>query len=340
MSCLSHQVQAKAAFDHVLHSVLGKDNASALTRGLLKAGVDDICLLVNMEDSTISTLTYDRSEAEKDIPVPKGDKNLLQVFLDYVSHRNATIDPLSGDIGSWLHLSQASFDIFRLNPSYIAWRRVHGGKARSSSSKLSAVPGLATSKSCSQDDSKAQDCIPPPVTDALPSNVIAGNDPAAEQGLQFCGISSMCHGELPRTTEDVVCYGELKIGESTCKVLEDKLEDASGATELSGHEFCDEASDIFLDLKQQGNQSLHQDLQRRLLMLLQSKKASRLMGSGFLVIGKSEKVEAMKWTGVLHADQSVGCQVHFSKVPTAGCVDQETLHPCSVGWPPPSLCTI
>ena len=161
MSCLSHQVQAKAAFDHVLHSVLGKDNASALTRGLLKAGVDDICLLVNMEDSTISTLTYDRSEAEKDIPVPKGDKNLLQVFLDYVSHRNATIDPLSGDIGSWLHLSQASFDIFRLNPSYIAWRRVHGGKARSSSSKLSAVPGLATSKSCSQDDSKAQDCIPP-----------------------------------------------------------------------------------------------------------------------------------------------------------------------------------
>jgi hypothetical protein len=204
-----------------------------------------------------------------------------------------------------------------------------------------SVPSLA-SKSCSQEDTKAQDCIPPPATEALPNDIAGGGSDQnhhVQHELQLCGISSVSHGELPRTAEDVVCYGEQKIGDSTCKVLGDKLDDERGARELSGHESCDGASDIFLDLKQQGNKSLHQDLQQRLLMLLQSKKSSRLMGTGF-VIGKSEKVESMKLMGVLHADQLVGCQVHLSKIPAAGCVNPETLHPCSVGWPPPSLCII
>ena len=78
--------QAKAAFNHVLDNVLGRNDSSPLKQSLLKENVQDIFDLCSMEESTISVLCYDKSPTETDVDISRTDKTLLRIVITYVGY--------------------------------------------------------------------------------------------------------------------------------------------------------------------------------------------------------------------------------------------------------------
>lgn len=106
---------SKTAFDHVMEHVLGHDRDSPLTRALLDIRCFDIYTLLNLSMEDIAELTYD-TETEKEIPVAKGDKNLLRQFLEFVAYRHNSGNPIGDE---WVQVTMEDFDAFRSQPSRI-----------------------------------------------------------------------------------------------------------------------------------------------------------------------------------------------------------------------------
>ena len=104
---------AKAAFNHVMDNVLGKDDSSPLKMALIKAGCDDMHALNMATDQLIDDLVHDKSQTETDVPVPPFQRALVTVFLNYVAHRNNTGNPIGSD---WTAVTPEEFDNYRTSP--------------------------------------------------------------------------------------------------------------------------------------------------------------------------------------------------------------------------------
>ena len=125
--------QSRAAFNHVLDNVLHRGDDSGLKQALVSDGYADIESLINIRHGDIDDLTYDKTATEVDVPVKRGDKSLLCIFQDYVTHRNMSSDPIEG---SWTTITSDQFNTFRVDPSY----NPNGGPASGSSHAPPATP--------------------------------------------------------------------------------------------------------------------------------------------------------------------------------------------------------
>jgi len=75
-----------------------------LYKALEKSGDNDIMAMITLCDCDIDSLTYDRSDTEKDVPLSRVDKNLLCIFThESIGH------PIGND---WLSLTAEDFDDF------------------------------------------------------------------------------------------------------------------------------------------------------------------------------------------------------------------------------------
>ena len=104
--------QSIAAFDHIMDTVLGRP---ILKSALESEGFQDIYALLMIDEATIDNLVYSDEEGTTTSPLPRGDKNLIKVFLGYYKYRSVTEDP----IDDWLKITEEDFNEFRLNASFI-----------------------------------------------------------------------------------------------------------------------------------------------------------------------------------------------------------------------------
>ena len=101
-----------AAFDHVMENVLGR---AVLRSALESEGIQDIYALLTLDEETIDALSHSDEEGTTSLPLPRGDRNLIKVFLGYYRYRSATGDP----IDDWLQVTEEGFNEFRLNPDAV-----------------------------------------------------------------------------------------------------------------------------------------------------------------------------------------------------------------------------
>ena len=57
--------QAKAAFNHAMNNVIGKDDTSPLKQAIVAYGIEEIHDLTTMVDSDIDELVYNKSGTER-----------------------------------------------------------------------------------------------------------------------------------------------------------------------------------------------------------------------------------------------------------------------------------
>jgi hypothetical protein len=109
--------EAKTAYTHILHNVLGRADGTPLQLALEEEGIEDVFGLVNLEAPTINNLAYSDSKNNNAITnVRTGDKMLLKCFLSYIQVRHTEGNPIRDD---WDHITQADFDSFRIDAKYI-----------------------------------------------------------------------------------------------------------------------------------------------------------------------------------------------------------------------------
>ena len=105
--------EAKAAFQHVLDNVLGKDDSSPLKQAIVAEGFEDVFTMMTMDDTIIDTLVYDKSPTEINVAVSRGEKTLAKGIQAYVRYLIANGNPLSEAV-DWMALTQQDFDLFRV----------------------------------------------------------------------------------------------------------------------------------------------------------------------------------------------------------------------------------
>jgi len=115
--------KAKEAFDHVVMFILKLLRKSHSKRPCRSQGIgnNDIKSMVSISDTDIDSLTYDKSEMEKDVFLSRRDKSLIHIFHYYIIHCNSDGDPI-GD--PWLSSTSNDFDSYQVSPDYIATKYV------------------------------------------------------------------------------------------------------------------------------------------------------------------------------------------------------------------------
>ena len=137
------RTEAKAAFDHVLDTVLDRYGSKDLKEALVKEGFVDIFQVLTIEDADIESLVYqDPADATKTVPIRRGDVGMLKCFKAYVNHRNISGTPIYDT--DWINLTQAEFDLFRIDPTNLlrvtaATTATSAPRTNSSSIKYTAV---------------------------------------------------------------------------------------------------------------------------------------------------------------------------------------------------------
>ena len=110
---------AKASFNHILDNVLGRGDGSPLKLALYEEGIDDIFALATLTESVIDSLRYKNKDNENALtPVKVADKMILKCFLHFVINSDMEGRPIFGD--GWNEITQNEFDLFRINPKYMA----------------------------------------------------------------------------------------------------------------------------------------------------------------------------------------------------------------------------
>jgi hypothetical protein len=104
--------EAKAAFDHVLNEVLGRNDTSNLKRGLLAEGIVEIFDLSSLDDGFIDDLEYPDPKYPDLTNCMKCNQMLVKCFLAYMEHIEK-----SGLSGDYISITQASFDQVRISPA-------------------------------------------------------------------------------------------------------------------------------------------------------------------------------------------------------------------------------
>jgi hypothetical protein len=110
--------EAKAAFNHVLDTVLGQGDDSLLKSALSEEGGDDIFSLSTLPESATDALQFKDADNNNTLtPVKLANKMLLRCFLHYVINCNLEGDPVGDD---WNAITQDKFDAFHIDPRYIS----------------------------------------------------------------------------------------------------------------------------------------------------------------------------------------------------------------------------
>jgi len=94
------RAKAREAFDYVVNVVFQVSKEGPLYRALEKSGDTDIRDMISLRNPDIESLTYDRSDTEKGIPLMRGDKNLLCIFQYYILYHHSIGDPIGQDFWS------------------------------------------------------------------------------------------------------------------------------------------------------------------------------------------------------------------------------------------------
>jgi len=103
------------AFDHLLNVVFRVPKDGPLYKALMKSGDTDIRDILSLNGTDIDSLTYDRSNTEKDIPLPRCDKALINIFKHYILHRSSIGLPIGND---WLSITHEDFGKYRIGSDY------------------------------------------------------------------------------------------------------------------------------------------------------------------------------------------------------------------------------
>ena len=77
-----------------MNNVFQVPNDGPLYKALEKSGDNDVMAMISLRDCDIDMLTFDRSDAEKDFPLSRGDKNLLHIFCHYILYRDSIGHPI------------------------------------------------------------------------------------------------------------------------------------------------------------------------------------------------------------------------------------------------------
>ena len=86
---------------------------------LYEEGIDDIFALATLTESVIDSLRYKNKDNENALtPVKMADKMILKCFLHFVINSDMEGRPIFGD--GWNEITQNEFDLFRINPKYMA----------------------------------------------------------------------------------------------------------------------------------------------------------------------------------------------------------------------------
>ena len=107
---------AATAFTHVMENVLGCDADHPLRKALAKEGYTTMMDVPMLDHDTINELTYDKSDLERNIELPKFYKALLVCIVKYKIWRDDEGDPV---VGKWEHVTKEEFDDFRTGPNFI-----------------------------------------------------------------------------------------------------------------------------------------------------------------------------------------------------------------------------
>jgi hypothetical protein len=98
--------EAKAAPEHVLNKVLGRNDTSNLKQGLPAEGIADIIDMSSLDDGFIDDIEYpEPKDPDFTINCVKGDMMLVKFFLAYMEHIEQT-----GFTRDYMSITQASFD--------------------------------------------------------------------------------------------------------------------------------------------------------------------------------------------------------------------------------------
>jgi len=113
MPCMN----AKEVFDHVLNVVFQVPKDRPLYKALLKSGDTNVWDTISLNQADIDSLTYDRSETEKNVSLSRQDKILLHIFNHYTPPLQFNRFPNL----RWLAvLTPEDFDRYQVGPDYIA----------------------------------------------------------------------------------------------------------------------------------------------------------------------------------------------------------------------------
>jgi len=82
-----------------------------LAKALQSAGYDDVWSLDTLSDADINSVTFDKSEKEKNIPLGRAHQALLCIFCHYYDHQT--------HIG-WTTISADDFNEYCIGPDYAA----------------------------------------------------------------------------------------------------------------------------------------------------------------------------------------------------------------------------
>jgi len=105
------------AFKHIVNNVFQVPNDGPLYKALEKSGDNDVMAMISLRDCDIDTLTFDRSDTEKNVPLSRGDKNLLRIFCHYVLYCDSIGHPIGHD---WLSLTSDDFDDYQISSHCLA----------------------------------------------------------------------------------------------------------------------------------------------------------------------------------------------------------------------------
>ena len=96
------QTKDMEAFNHLLNVVFRVPTDGPLYKALMKSGDTDIRDILLLSETDIDSLTYDRSDTEIDIPLPRLDKALIHIFKHYILHHSSIGSPIGDD---WLSIT-------------------------------------------------------------------------------------------------------------------------------------------------------------------------------------------------------------------------------------------
>ena len=109
------QTKVTEVFDHLLNVVFRVPKDGPLYKALMKSGDMDIRDILWLDQTDIDSLTYDRSDTEKNIPLSRWDKVLINIFKQYILHCSSKGLPIGND---WLSITPEDFGKYRIGSDY------------------------------------------------------------------------------------------------------------------------------------------------------------------------------------------------------------------------------
>ncbi len=114
--------RAKAAFNHVMDTVLEQGDSSQLKKALTTIGVSKILDLVGMSPACIDSLKAPgTASSDMQVDLNAGEKGLVLMLTGFVDNRHQQGNPIGLD--DWFSITPDDFDDYRASPAALAFVR-------------------------------------------------------------------------------------------------------------------------------------------------------------------------------------------------------------------------